>query len=176
MYAWKAGTNRCKKEAINGREDENLELGPGKIHQLCRNRKVASYRQEKQKQRPQRLLLLRCLLEGGSLAFGEWAEEEELQGPKLVNKRLSSGCDRFVCVTCQKNETTKQNKKQQKKTRQRHAFRRKQKGMKDTHCRMHPYLWRGTPVYWWYDDVCGPPMRCVVRMIDNVMSWRRERP
>jgi hypothetical protein len=70
---------------------------------------------EKQKQRPQRLLLLRCLLEGGSLAFGEWAEEEEPQGPKLVSKRLSSGCDRFVGVTCQKNREqqnkTKNNKK-----------------------------------------------------------------
>jgi len=62
---------------------------------------VASYKREKQKRRPQRLLLLRCLLEGGSLAFGEWADEEEPQGPKLVNKRLSSGCDRFDGVTAE---------------------------------------------------------------------------
>ena len=39
--------------------------------------------------------------------FGEGPEEEDPQGPKLVNKRLSSGCDRFVGVTYQKQVTTR---------------------------------------------------------------------
>jgi hypothetical protein len=48
------------------------------------------------------VLLLRCLLVGGCLDFGEGPEEEDLQGPKLVNKRLSSGWDHFVGITYQK--------------------------------------------------------------------------
>jgi hypothetical protein len=64
---------------------------------------------EKRKQRPQKLLLLRCLLCSVCLDLGEGAEEEEDQGPKLVNKRLSSGCARLVGVTCQKQKTTTQN-------------------------------------------------------------------
>jgi len=43
------------------------------------------------------------------LDLGEGAEEEEDQGPKLVNKRLSSGCARLVGVTYQKQNTTTQN-------------------------------------------------------------------
>jgi hypothetical protein len=43
------------------------------------------------------------------LDFGEGPEEEEPQGPKLVNKRLSKGWARFVGVTCQ-------TQKQQQKT------------------------------------------------------------
>jgi hypothetical protein len=39
----------------------------------------------------QRLVLLRFLLGGGYLDFGDGPEEEDPQGPKLVNKRLSSG-------------------------------------------------------------------------------------
>jgi hypothetical protein len=55
----------------------------------------------------QKLLLLRCLLGGGCLDFGEEPEEENPQGPKFVNRRLSSGWDRFVGVTYPK---TKHNK------------------------------------------------------------------
>jgi len=40
----------------------------------------------------QKLLLLRCLLVGGYLDFGDEPEEENPQGPKLVSRRLSSGC------------------------------------------------------------------------------------
>jgi len=82
------------------------------------------------------------------LDFGEGPEEEEPQGPKLVNKRLSSGCARFVGVTCQ----TKK-KKTTKNIRQRHGIRQKQKGKKDTHCRLHPHLLRGTTVNLWEHDV-----------------------
>jgi|SRR6266702_2748485 len=50
----------------------------------------------------QKLLRLGYLLAGANLDFGE-APEEEPQGPKLVNKRFSSGCcARLVGVTCQK--------------------------------------------------------------------------
>jgi hypothetical protein len=56
----------------------------------------------------QRLLLLRCLLWGGCFNLGEGPEEEDPQGPKLVNKRLSSGCDRFVGVICQHQPKQKQ--------------------------------------------------------------------
>ena len=56
----------------------------------------------------QKLLRLGYLLAGANLDFGE-APEEEPQGPKLVNKRFSSGCcARFVGVTCQtKNQQQK---------------------------------------------------------------------
>jgi hypothetical protein len=46
----------------------------------------------------QKLLRLGYRLAGANLDFGE-APEEDPQGPKLVNKRFSSGCARFVCVT-----------------------------------------------------------------------------
>jgi hypothetical protein len=42
------------------------------------------------------------------LDFGEGPEEEDPQGPKLVNRRLSSGCwDRFVGVTYKTNDNKK---------------------------------------------------------------------
>ena len=108
--------------------------------------------------------------------FGEDAVEEEPQGPKLVNKRLSSGCDRFVGVTCQNNKT---NKKQQKKilSAPRYSERKKkQKGMGNTYYGLHPDLRRGTTKAWWYHDVSGPPTtRCIVRMIDNSMWLHGER-
>jgi hypothetical protein len=51
------------------------------------------------------------------LDFGEGPEVEKPQGPKLVNRRLSSGCwERLDGVTYQKQVTTK-------KCRQHHAIR-----------------------------------------------------
>jgi hypothetical protein len=57
----------------------------------------------------QRLVLLRCLLGGGYLDFGEGPEEEDPQGPKLVNRRLSSGWGRFVGMTYPKTRANKKN-------------------------------------------------------------------
>jgi hypothetical protein len=68
------------------------------------------------------------------LDFGEGPEEEDPQGPKLVSRRLSSGCwDRFVGVTYQKQMTTKK-----MSSAPRHSD--GEKGMRDTHCVMHPHL------------------------------------
>jgi hypothetical protein len=54
--------NRWSKEVIMEGKMRVLE-GPGEIHQLCKKKKVAPHGDgDERKRRPQRLLLLRCLL------------------------------------------------------------------------------------------------------------------
>lgn len=101
--------------------------------------------------------------------FGEGPEEENPKGPKFVNKRLSSGCDRLVGVTYPK---TRQNNVSTTPF----GISDKGKGMRDTHCGLHPYLWRNTSHARVSDDVCGSPTRCgVVSVIHNMMwlGWKR---
>lgn len=45
--------------------------------------------------------------------------------------------------------------------------------MGDAHCVLHPYLWKNTSHDGWSDDVCGPPMRYVVCVIQNMMLLGR---
>jgi hypothetical protein len=62
------------------------------------------------------------------------------------------------------------NKKQQNNMSSAPRHSDKEKGMRDTHCVLHPYLWRNTSHDLWSDDVCGSPTRCVVSvMIHDMM-------
>lgn len=75
------------RRSMSGRKSNQLGAG------ACKNAELGNP--------AQKLLRLGYRLAGANLDFGE-APEEEPQGPKLVNKRFSSGCARFVGAFCQK--------------------------------------------------------------------------
>ena len=79
------------RRSMSGRKSNQLGAG------ACKNAELGNP--------AQKLLRLGYRLAGANLDFGE-APEEEPQGPKLVNKRLSSGCARFVGVTFQHHTKT----------------------------------------------------------------------
>jgi hypothetical protein len=60
------------------------------------------------------------------------------------------------------------NKRQQRKMSSAPRRSDEEKGIRDTHCVLHPYLWRNTSHGGCSDDV-WPPTRCVVPVIHNVM-------
>ena len=79
------------RRSMSGRKSNQLGAG------ACKNAELGNP--------AQKLLRLGYRLAGANLDFGE-APEEEPQGPKLVNKRFSSGCARFVGAFCQKKKKT----------------------------------------------------------------------